>query len=274
VRSSWTRGAAALLVVGLVGALGMPAAFAQAPANDTEGSAVEVGALPFTHTEDTSEATPDGPRFCTNNASVFFTYTPSSDTRVLVDTIGSDYDTVVSVYRRQASGIRQVDCNDDRFGLASGLRFRAAAGVTYVIMVGQCCGSGRRGGGELTLTVTESSQAELAFSVDVDASGTADPMTGLATLTGTATCNERAIVYREGLLRQVRQGLFVARGFWSVEIGCLPGQTVAWSAEVDTETGIAFGSGPAVIRGSFTAATDGFRDFITATPDDLTIQLA
>jgi hypothetical protein len=275
MRPALRRVAASVLVVGVVSAMGVSPAMAQPPTNDTEGNAVVVDDVPFTHSQDTSEAAPDGPRFCSNSASVFFSFTPSQDMRVQVDAIGSDFDTVLGVYRRDATGrVRPVTCNDDRFGLDSGLRFHASAGTGYVFMVGQCCGNGGGGGGELVLTVTEVSDTALAYSIDVDDPSAVDTSTGIATITGTATCNERSLVYREGVLRQLRQGIFVARGFWAVEVPCSPGAPAVWSVEVDTDTGIAFGAGAAVIRNSFTASTDGFREFDSAEVADETIQLA
>jgi hypothetical protein len=259
-----------VVVVAMTGVIPAQAA---PPTNDTEAGAVAVGPLPFTYTQDTSEAAPDGPRFCSNSASVFFTFTPEQDGRIQVDTMGSDYDTVLAIYRRDASGrVKRIDCNDDRFGLSSGLRFRASADTTYVFMVGQCCGNGRRGGGELTLTVTEVADVDLNYTIGID-SGTVDAATGIATIQGTVTCNERAVVYREGSLRQLRQGLFVARGYWYVEVGCTPGETIDWSVEVDTETGVAFGAGSATIRNSFSAATDGFREYVFDELDDEVVTL-
>lgn len=239
----------------------LPAAAAPPP-NDNEGGAIEFGTLPFTHTMDTSEATASGPRFCPTRASVFYAFTSNVTERVQVDTIGSDYDTTLAVYRRTNSGeVRAVKCNDDRFGLASGVRFRAAAGRTYFLMVGQCCSNVGGGGGQLVLTATEVADVPLTFSVDVTG-GTADASTGLATVTGTVSCNERSLVAREMTLRQVRNGFFVARGGFFIGVACTPGGPIDWSVEVDTDTGIAFGTGAAVVRTFFEFGTDGFRDFV------------
>ena len=77
--------------------LSAPASAAVAPANDLIGSATSIGALPFTETLDTTLAHGDGPRFCGNSGSVFYRFRPSVDTRMQVDTLGSDYDTVLTV---------------------------------------------------------------------------------------------------------------------------------------------------------------------------------
>ena len=264
----------ALTVISLVAAMGVGPAAAAAPSNDHEAGAIEIGSLPFTHSMDTTGATADGPRFCSSRASVFYSLTPQSTSRVQVDLIGSEYDTTLGVYARAAGGeVRRVTCNDDRFGLASGVRFRAAEGVTYLLIVGQCCGARGSGGGQLVLTAAEVTDVELDYAVQVTG-GTVDQATGLATLTGTVTCNERSAVYREVTLRQLRQGIFVARGSISFIAACSPGAPAEWSVEVDTDTGIAFGPGPALLRTWYEFAWDGWRDAIeTAEVSDVTVTL-
>jgi hypothetical protein len=75
-----------------------------------------------------------------------------------------------------------------------------------------------------------------------------DASTGMATIGATITCTRPSVVYLEGLLRQLRQSLFVARTYvWAYD-ACTPDQPVEWSGEFDTETSIAFGSGPAKVR--------------------------
>jgi hypothetical protein len=257
------RSLGVVAAVVLVAALSPTRALAAPPPNDSEAGAVEISALPFVDEADTSEATSGGPRVCTNVASVFYTFTPEENVRVQIDLIGSDYDTTLGVYRYAAGGSRrEVTCNDDRFGLDSGVRFRARAGTTYYVIVGMCCGfqrSGGPGGGSLVLTATEVVDADLQYDLEVTG-GTTDPVTGIATLSGTVTCTERSVVFREGNLRQVRQGIFIARGYVFLEAVCTPGAATAWSAEIDTETGIAFGAGSASLTTFYEAATDGFRD--------------
>jgi hypothetical protein len=258
--------ATTIVVVGL----GATPALAAPPSNDRQSGAIAIGALPFTTTQDTSEATAGGPRFCASRASVFYSFTAGTTRRVQIDTIGSDYDTVLAVYRRTGTGrVLPLGCNDDRFGFASGLRFRAVAGNRYFVMVGECCSNVGGGGGQLVLSATAVANASLAFSWDVTG-GSVDPATGIAMLNGTVTCNERSLVGRDMVLRQVRDGFFVARGEAFVQVACTAGAPVNWSVEVDTFTGIAFGPGPAVLRTSFEFGTDGFRDFVAdeTVPDD------
>lgn len=255
-------GATIVATTAFVVGLGATPAAAAPPPNDRQSGAIAIGALPFTTSQDTSEATAGGPRFCASRASVFYSFTADVTQRVQIDTIGSDFDTVLAVYRRADAGrVRALECNDDRFGLASGVRFRAAAEKTYFVMIGRCCSNVGGGGGELVLTATAVADVPLQFSMDVSG-GSVDPATGLATLNGTVSCNERSVVFREMTLRQLRDGIFVARGTFVLEAACIPGAATQWSVEVDTDTGIAFGPGPATLRTLFEFATDGFRDFI------------
>jgi hypothetical protein len=263
MRSSWKAALVAVLVASVVPVVGAAPALAGPPSNDTEASATEIGSLPFTDSVDTTGATPGGPRFCSNNASVFYRFRPSRSVAAQIDTIGSDYDTVLGVYRRSASGaVIPVRCNDDRFELASGVRFRARAGVTYFVIVGECCGNGRRGGGLLSLTVAEAERVSLTYSLEITDPGTVDPATGIATVSGTVTCSAPSFVYEEGTLRQIRGGIFVARGYWWVAVECVPDEPVAWSREVDTDTGVAFGAGAASIVSVFAVVSDGWREVV------------
>src|SRR5687768_3465792 len=103
----------ALTAVLLVAGVSVGSASAAPPSNDTEAEAIEIGPLPFTHSMDTSEATNDGPRFCTTQASVFYSFTPDVTGRVQVDLIGSGYDTTLGVYTRTNEGtVQPVTCND------------------------------------------------------------------------------------------------------------------------------------------------------------------
>lgn len=261
-------------VLVMIGGVNIAAASAAPPSNDREAGAIRIGSLPFTHSTDTSAATTDGPRFCDRPLnSVFYSFEPDHDVRIQIDLIGSEYAAELSVYTRSGSGgVERVRCDYGRFAGEAGVRFGAKAGVTYFVMATDCC---NQGGGELTLTADTVSDVELDYSVQVTG-GSADPATGMATLFGTLTCNERSAFAREGTLRQVRQGgVFVARGYFYFEAPCVPGTPTSWSAEVDTDTGIAFSSGPALMQRMDEFATDGWRDdvYVDVLPDNsITIQ--
>ena len=252
------------LVVAVVGVATAHPASASPPSNDTEVTAVVVDGVPFTHAVDTTDAAPGGPRFCSNGASAFYRFTPSEDVRIQADLLGSDYDTTLGVYTRDREGhVEPLECNDDRLGYAAGVRVQAVAGTTYYFMVGQCCGHGRSGGGSLTFTMSEVVSGPLDVTVDVSDPGIVDVHTGIATLSVTVTCNKRSSIYSEGKLRQLRGEFFVARGYVWFSGVCTPDTPLELTVEVDTETSVVFGTGPATVRRSYVEGYTGWRDWFS-----------
>jgi hypothetical protein len=262
-----------LVVVMAASLMSATPAVAAPPPNDHADGAILVTSLPFVYQQDTVDATADGPRRCGNNASVFFSFEPASGGRYQVDTLGSEYDTVLTVFVRRHGSVSIITCNDDRFNLASGVRFRGRPGVTYTLMVSTCCGSGVDGvGGPLTLAVDRVNQDPIEASLGVTG-GSTDPVSGDLTLTGTLTCTERSIVYVEGVLRQVRNGLFVARAYLSSGLSCVPGSGDGWSLVLESATGVVFGPGSASLRIDSIVATDGFREALRLPTGEETIVL-
>jgi PKD repeat protein len=129
------------------------------PPNDDFDSATAIGGLPFSEWLDTGGATyaGDDPWDCTNNGSVWYAFTPSSDMAIEANTFDSDYDTVLSAYTGTRGALTLVPgaCNDDYYGTQSRVSFPVTAGTTYYLLVGFCCGGGSDGGGNLHLTVQE-----------------------------------------------------------------------------------------------------------------------
>ena len=127
-------------------------------ANDSCSSPRVVSSLPFSEELDTTPATSaaNDPASCSgsaDSASVWYTFTPGSDTVLGIDTSGSDFNTVMSVYTGTCGVLAHVACSDD-FGSSinpadrSMLTFTARAGVAYLIEV-----SGKATGGTLRLRV-------------------------------------------------------------------------------------------------------------------------
>ncbi|HET8661979.1 MAG TPA: PKD domain-containing protein [Micromonosporaceae bacterium] len=116
---------------------GSTAAFA-VPTNDDFASATVITALPFTTSEDISEATwdPSDPLGCAFNGSVWFAFTPSSTATINVNTFGSNYDTVLSAWTGSQGALNQVACDDDADGTPqSQVTFSATANTTYYFLV-------------------------------------------------------------------------------------------------------------------------------------------
>jgi hypothetical protein len=126
--------------------------------NDKCQTPEAISSLPFNDSLDTRNATSsaDDPVSCSGNPdanSVWYSLTPSVNTVYGIDTIGSDYNTVLSVYTGSCGALTRIACSDD-FGNAivdstrSLLTFSANPGTTYLIEV-----SGKASGGNLKLRI-------------------------------------------------------------------------------------------------------------------------
>src|SRR5262245_18845001 len=124
-------------------------ASAKPPSNDTVRNATVISSLPFSDSEDTTGASakrepqPTDPGNCNGlGSTVWYAFTPSADTTLSADTIGSNYDTVLAVYTRTGDQFTEVACNDDisfSSNTQSQVTFPAAGGTSYYFQVGSCC---------------------------------------------------------------------------------------------------------------------------------------
>ena len=73
----------------------------------------------------------------TNSNTVWYVVTAPHDGRFTIDTFGSAYDTVLSVYAGTCDALRPLVCNDDSAGVQSQVSFAVTAGATYLVEVGQ-----------------------------------------------------------------------------------------------------------------------------------------
>ncbi|MGH8939801.1 MAG: hypothetical protein ACRDV2_10705, partial [Actinomycetes bacterium] len=259
----WTSLATSVAMTAAVMAATTAPAHAAAPANDDISAAIPITAVPTTLEADTSEATvaADDPTDCVGpRATVWYALTVPTATRVQLDTIGSDYDTTLSVFTGNPGALSPIACNDDRVELASGVRFDAEASTTYLVMAGTCC-FGEPGevgpGGHLVLNVSEAAPPiEATLTIDRRATVTS---AGVLTVTGTATCTQPAD-FTDGLVVAVqRHGRFEARGDGFAAPTCAAEPT-RWRVETSSFTGILFG--PSRARVTVTLfASDGF-DFV------------
>ena len=76
--------------------------------------------------------------FCNGSKkTVWYSFTPQTDLRMEFNTFGSDYDTILSVYRGPRGALTQEACNDNAgFERQSTVRFDARGGIMYWVMVG------------------------------------------------------------------------------------------------------------------------------------------
>jgi hypothetical protein len=118
-----------------------------APANDDFDAARLISTVPYTDTLDTRGATIalDDPVFsaCELNAgkgTVWYKFTPVTSGDVKLETMGSDYDTVLGLFTGTRGNLTLMDCNDDteingQWYRHSSLFLHLNAGVTYYINV-------------------------------------------------------------------------------------------------------------------------------------------
>ncbi|PYO51851.1 MAG: hypothetical protein DMD83_26935, partial [Candidatus Rokuibacteriota bacterium] len=92
---------------------------------------------------------------------LWYTVEFPADTIVVVDTTGSDFDTVLAVYEETGpgfGGLTFLDCNDDNILLESQVTFLAEAGKKYQIQVGGFAGDN----GHLSISFSEGAPASAA----------------------------------------------------------------------------------------------------------------
>lgn len=123
--------------------------------SDAFSNAVEITSTPFSQSMNTTGATSDPsdptPIFPCGDGitpnSVWFSYTATNDNSIVAKTLGSDYDTVLSVWTGSPGSFSRVACNDDDFSGAvpsfqSSIAFAGSTGTTYHIMVSSFDGIG------------------------------------------------------------------------------------------------------------------------------------
>src|SRR5439155_16031152 len=112
------------------------------PPNDNFANAITTSSLPYTDNKSTIVATTETgePTSCsglTISRTAWYNFTPSGTGTVTIDTLGSDFDTILAVYTGPSvSTLAQVICNDDTSGSTSEVQFLGASSTTYRIQVG------------------------------------------------------------------------------------------------------------------------------------------
>jgi hypothetical protein len=228
------------LAAAAIAVLLTPVASAAPPANDDFDNATTITALPASVSVDMAEATaagddptmscnPDAPPF-----TVWYAFTPPTNMRLRLDV--SFVETVfgVSVYAGSRGNLSEVACligADTRF-------FDVAAGTTYYFMVWS-----------FAPVVMHFDLSEVlpppSIALDINAKGSVNPTTGVATVRGTVTCSRAVVLESVQVdLSQLfaRRVTIVGSGF-TENVPCTPSGN-AWSVAVDGTNG-RFGAGSA-----------------------------
>jgi hypothetical protein len=205
------------------------------PPNDDFDNATVISTVPYSNTEDTSDATSavDDPNCFTlpgSDPTVWYKFTPSQSLRYNINTNASSYPTAVSVYTGTRGNLSQLTCT---FGSA---QFSATAGQTYYIEVGSVAGAE---GGTLVFSLDVAFNMQLALG----STGSVISRTGTATVSGSVTCTKANTVNVSGDLKQTI-GRLIVHGSYSTSVPC-SGDT-SWKATVTGDNGL-FAAGKATI---------------------------
>ena len=116
---------------------------ASSPSNDSCTSALPLTdgvAFAMNTSSATSAGDPLPPCQPNSGKSVWFSYTAPADGEVVVNTCGSSFDTVLTVYTGSCRLLAAMACNDDYgpacAGTQASVRFTANAGATYLLLMG------------------------------------------------------------------------------------------------------------------------------------------
>jgi len=239
------RAGAAVLVAAMTLVAAVPA-YAAAPANDTIAGAVAIGALPFSTTLDTTEATTEksdaeaNPPECgapATDASVWYDLTLPADDIVLADVSASDYSAGVLVVTGDPGFFKFVTCGP------GAVAFDATAGTTYHLMVIDDQLDGTGNGGALQLSVT-SAPPPPDLTVTVSPTGSFEKATGAAIIHGTVTCTGQVdfAVLLADVIQKVGRG--VVYGYGETELVC-DGTSQPWTITAYPALGTKFAGGKA-----------------------------
>jgi hypothetical protein len=215
-------------------ALGTLPASAAPPSNDTIAGAKVITA-PFSETIDTTEATTDAEDAAINancgapatNGSVWYSLTATRPV-YLVDVSESSFTAGVIVATGTPGNLSIVTCGP------SSVAFEAAEGTTYFLMA--FSDNPDVVGGQLSITVREAPPPP-KVSMTIDEVGRVNAKTGVATVSGTYTCEGEEVDFTilRGRLSQRQGDAFVVGNFEQLGIEC--DGVNEWKAEVTPESG-------------------------------------
>jgi len=221
-------------------------ALAAPPSNDTYAGRTVVGAVPFTQSVDTTEATTDADDAEINalcgapvtDASVWYQITAAADGGLVVDVSASNFSAGAIVATGSPGNWMVVACAPGAVG------WSAVAGETYTILVFDDQSDGGGNGGMLNITIGVAPPAP-TIDVTVNPVGEFDARTGSATISGTVTCSgEAEFAYVDLELRQAVGRVSTVTGYTFFDVIC-DGTTYPWSVEVVPVNG-KFAGGKAV----------------------------
>ena len=261
-----SRLAVAIVAAAALVPLTATVASAAPPANDKPEGAITL-TLGDTIQEDTTKATTGSldakvNQFCGapyTNASVWFTYTPTTSGGFILDSSASDFSTGLMAFRGAPTGRSLRACGPDS------IAFKAMAGTTYTIMA---FSPTPQNGGNLQLSLEEAPPAP-TVDVTVNPTGRAFP-NGNALVGGTYACTNADYIDIYGELLQIWQRVKITGFFDRFVEGTCDGETHAWQRIVTSDNGL-FAGGEATV--SATGQACGVLECKNSRLDDVTITL-
>jgi hypothetical protein len=239
-----------LTTLGTTALVTSPAAAAP-PDNDGYAGRIVVGSVPFTTTQDTTEATTDADDAELNtdcgapatDASVWYEVTAANDGFLIADVSQSDYSAGVLVGVGSPGSFQIVACGP------GATVWDTAAGQTYAILVIDDQFDGGGNGGNMALTVTDEVPPPPEIDITVNPKGQFT-RAGDAIVSGQVTCSGQAqFAFIDAQLSQ-QVGRLKINGFAGMEITC-DGTTRPWSLQITGDNGIFRGGKAASITFAF-----------------------
>jgi hypothetical protein len=257
-RTTYRRRVAALAGGVLLGTSAVVAgasagAHAAPPDNDRIRDARTITEIPTRVVQGTQQATSsanDGE--CVSGASVWYQFRPGTTSIARAVTAGSDFDTVLAVFRGPRTNRTLVACSDDSVGSASAVEVSFEAGARYWIAVSACCGPDGDGGRSV-LSLYRPRVASMTVTRGPVQTG---QVSGRLFVRGTIRCNTPSLA-EVAVQASQRVGTMVARGSGVVFVPLCDGTARAWSVRVDSDTAVAFQEGVASVTVQGFSA-DGF----------------
>ncbi|MBO9524422.1 MAG: hypothetical protein J7518_23025 [Nocardioidaceae bacterium] len=227
---------AAVAAAVLVPALTITAADAAAPGNDTAAGATDVGSLPASFDQDTTQATTDALDASLNNdcgapftnASVWFKYTETTGDGFIASMTDSDYSGGFIVTEGDPADGNLVACGPGAVGVAT------SPGTTYYVVAFSDTATN---GGHLHVTFdTAPPPPELTITADSRAVAYKD---GSARVSGTYSCSNanEGDAEIDGTLTQRVGRTKITGDFFVYPLEC-DGQTHTWTADVFSSNGL------------------------------------
>jgi len=237
MKTMFTRFVFALALAFSAFGVSAPAALAAPPNNDTFTGATPAS-IGFSEALDTSEATTDSDDAQLNancgapatDASVWYAFTPTSDTVVVVDVSQSNYSAGVLVGEGSQGNLQLVTCGP------GAVAFFAFAGTTYSVLAIDDQFDGGGNGGLLSISFSEILTPTLD-EFTVNRFGTVNVRTGVATISGTYTCTNADIIQTFVDARQ-NVGRFSILGSGAFfDFGTCNGTSHTWAADIFPQNG-------------------------------------